>query len=295
MTATHSVVPLGLLHARRIQRWLTGLRLDLKTQTTSGDHPPISREQPPILGVPRESAEGSSTGASDLLYHSLYRRFSDRMGGTCLERAVGGCWPLTEAQHSNLLELQAVMLVLQHFKPLIQGKHVLVRSDNHTTVAYINRQGGVRSIALLTAAENLWLWVSLIVLSLRALHIPGRETGGADLMSRGGPLLDEWRLHPEAVLDSVRESRGGPVRQSAQQPLCPVVLPGPGEAGAAVSHPSGPRSPPGAVVRGVTQMMVGQPWAIPQVWGALSQEAGAIGALPTLGQPLQAWLLRGTG
>ena len=45
----------------------------------------------------------------------------------------------------------------------------------------------------------------------------------------------------------------------------------------------------------VTQMMVGQPWAIPQVWGALSQEAGAIGALPTLGQPLQAWLLRGTG
>ena len=91
------------------------------------------------------------------------------------------------------------MLVLQHCKPLIQGKQVLVRSDNHTTVAYINRQGGVRSIAWLTAAENLWLWVSQIVLSLRALHIPGRENRGADLMSRGGPLPDEWRLHPEVV------------------------------------------------------------------------------------------------
>ncbi|KAL3062121.1 hypothetical protein OYC64_010101 [Pagothenia borchgrevinki] len=45
----------------------------------------------------------------------------------------------------------------------------------------------------------------------------------------------------------------------------------------------------------VTQMMVGQPWMVPQVWGALSQEAGAIGVLPTLGQPLQAWLLRETG
>jgi len=42
-------------------------------------------------------------------------------------------------------------------------------------------------------------------------------------------------------------------------------------------------------------MKVGQPWALPQFWGAMSQEAGAIGALPTLGQPLQAWLLRGTG
>ena len=40
MTAAHSVVPLGLLHARRMQMWFTGLRLDLKTQTTSGGHPP---------------------------------------------------------------------------------------------------------------------------------------------------------------------------------------------------------------------------------------------------------------
>jgi len=97
------------------------------------------------------------------------------------------------------LELRAVGLVLQHFKPVIQGKHVLVRSDNLTTVAYINRQGGVRSAALLTTAENLWLWASEIVLSLRVLHIPGLENGGADLMSRGGPLPDEWVLHLEVV------------------------------------------------------------------------------------------------
>ena len=45
----------------------------------------------------------------------------------------------------------------------------------------------------------------------------------------------------------------------------------------------------------MTQMKVGQPWAIPQFWGAMSQGAGAIGASPNLGRPLQAWLLRGTG
>ena len=29
-------------------------------------------------------------------------------------------------------------------------------------------------------------------------------------------------------------------------------------------------------------MKVGQPWALPQFWGAMSQEGGAIGALPTV-------------
>jgi len=93
---------------------------------------------------------------------------------TVLKRAIGGRWSLTETRHSNLL-----VLVLQHFKPLIRGRHVLVRSDNSTTVAYINRQGGVRSAALLTTVEKLWLWASEVVLSLRALHIPGLKNRGA--------------------------------------------------------------------------------------------------------------------
>ena len=44
----------------------------------------------------------------------------------------------------------------------------------------------------------------------------------------------------------------------------------------------------------MTQILASQPWTIPQFW-ALSQEAGAIGVLPILGQLLQAWLLYGTG
>lgn len=39
-------------------------------------------------------------------------------------------------------------------------------------------------------AEDLWLW-ALTLLSLRALHIPGVENKGADIMSSGGPLPDE--------------------------------------------------------------------------------------------------------
>ena len=77
---------------------------------------------------------GNSAGAGDLLRHGVQDASVTGWGGTCLERAIGGGWPLTETRHINLLELRAVVLVLKHFKPLLQGKHVLVRSDNHTTV-----------------------------------------------------------------------------------------------------------------------------------------------------------------
>lgn len=48
-------------------------------------------------------------------------------------------------------KLQVVLPVLQHFTPLIQGRHVLVRNDNHTAMAYINRQGKLYFARLLTA------------------------------------------------------------------------------------------------------------------------------------------------
>lgn len=35
--------------------------------------------------------------------------------------------------------------------------------------------------------------------SLRAVHVPGRLNGGADLLSRGGPQVRKWRLHPRIV------------------------------------------------------------------------------------------------
>lgn len=66
-------------------------------------------------------------------------------------------------------------------RPVVQGKHVLVRTDNCTTVAYIHRQGGVLSTSLL--AENLWLWASEYLLSLNTLHVLGLENRGVDLMT----------------------------------------------------------------------------------------------------------------
>jgi len=80
MAAAHSVVQLGLLHMRRLQRWFAGLCLDLKRHM-SGNYLPLSGGQPPVLGVPSASPEGSSAGASDLLHHGVHRCIRDRMGG----------------------------------------------------------------------------------------------------------------------------------------------------------------------------------------------------------------------
>src|SRR4029434_10303310 len=67
-------------------------------------------------------------------------------GAVCEGRSVNGVWSVTEvASHINVLELRTVVLALQHFLPRLSGQHVLVRTDNTATLAYINRQGGVRS------------------------------------------------------------------------------------------------------------------------------------------------------
>lgn len=335
MAAAHPVVPLGLLHMRRLQRWFASLRLDLKRQKFRLlTVPPTVQGNLQYWGSPQHLVTGTPLGRVTS-YTSVFTDASLMgWGGTCLGRAIGGVWPPGEDRHINLLELQAVFLVLQHFSHLLGGRHVLVRTDNRTTVAYINRQGGVHSAALLAMAENLWSWASEHLQSLRALHIPGIENRGADLMSRGGPLEDEWRLQPEVVQQIWTRFGRATVdlfanRSNTHCPhwfsLDPQDHPPLGVD--AFAHAPWPRGllyafPPLRLIpqllervrverlrvilvapdrrsapwyAELTAMMATSPWPIPQFRGALSQEAGAIQALPILGQPLQAWLLKGTG
>ena len=70
MAAAHLMVPLGLL--TRLQRWFAGLRLDPKRhERRLVTIPPLNGGQPPLLGVPKASAEGNSAGAGDLLRHRV--------------------------------------------------------------------------------------------------------------------------------------------------------------------------------------------------------------------------------
>ncbi|XP_056088591.1 trichohyalin [Rhinichthys klamathensis goyatoka] len=65
-----------------------------------------------------------------------------------------------------------------------------------SVVAYINRQGGIRSGNLYAMARDLLMWAQANLSSLRAAHIPGVQNVGADMLSRGNtPLVS--REHPD--------------------------------------------------------------------------------------------------
>ncbi len=66
------------------------------------------------------------------------------------------------------------------------------------TVAYINRQGGLRFRRMSQLARHLLLWSQKHLRSLRAIHIPGLLNRAADELSRAA-LPGEWRLHPQTA------------------------------------------------------------------------------------------------
>ena len=76
---------------------------------------------------------------------NLYRCIKRRVGRSN-EFIARGTWSLPESKlHINYLELKAVFLALKEFQKLCIGKMVLVATDNSTVVAYINKEGGMRS------------------------------------------------------------------------------------------------------------------------------------------------------
>ncbi|KAK5890741.1 hypothetical protein CesoFtcFv8_014232 [Champsocephalus esox] len=121
-------------------------------------------------------------------------------GGIYEGRPVRGLWNRDfQWAHINYLELLAVFLTLKCFLPFLRGNHVLVRTDNTTTILCINHQGGLRSLQLHMLARKLILWSGRRLLSLRATRVPGVMNLGAELLSRGAPLYADWTLHPRIV------------------------------------------------------------------------------------------------
>ncbi len=167
--------------------------------TASGYHPAVSPLPQPLdgpylsmgRGAPRTSVPAYCC-PNRCLQHGL-GRYMQRAGSLgALDRAPRLLW------HINCLELWAVHLALWQLRPLLLGKHVLVRTDN-TVLSYINRLGGIRSHCMSQLARHLRLWSHTQFKSLRAAHIPGQLNRVADALSRQLTFPGEWRLHPETI------------------------------------------------------------------------------------------------
>lgn len=187
MASVISVVQLGLLWMRDFQRWVAALRLCPRRHlsrrvkiTPACVLAPCPWEDRTLL------ATGVALGAVSSRVTMTKDASRSGWGATMLGRAVNGTWDPRLAQaHINLLELWAVFFALKHFLQFLQGRHVLVKTDNTTVVAYINRQGGTRSLQLHRLAQKIIMWSSTRLMSLRATHVPGVLNRGADLLSRG--------------------------------------------------------------------------------------------------------------
>ena len=121
-------------------------------------------------------------------------------GATLHPRQVAGRWgPDHRSSHINVLEMLAVSNALQHFQSSVTGRSVLIRCDNTTVVAYINRQGGTRSAQLCAITWTIFQWCICHSVILSAVHLPGEENSAADALSRGWIRPTEWSLHPQVA------------------------------------------------------------------------------------------------
>ncbi|XP_035006832.1 uncharacterized protein LOC118103838 [Hippoglossus stenolepis] len=197
MASVLVVVPLGRLHMRPVQRWVASLKLS-----------PTHRHRQVLVSMAcvhalrpwrRTGFLTKGVAMGTVMARRVITTDASLVGwgATHEGRTVSGTWSLLmQSAHINYLELLAVSLALKHFLPLLRGQHVLVRTDNTTVVAYINRQGGLRSRHLNTLAHRLIVWSSSHLLSLRATHVPGTRNWGADLLSRGSPRYKDWKIRP---------------------------------------------------------------------------------------------------
>ena len=123
---------------------------------------------------------------------------------------TGGTWSSYECEsHINVLEMKAVLLGLQSFFSDHKNIEILVKSDNTTTVSYINRLGGSKSSECEILTKKIWQFCESRDMWIMATHIPGVDNEAADFMSRHFTDNTEWTLNPH-IFDLICEKWGYP-------------------------------------------------------------------------------------
>ena len=186
LTATEKQVHLGRLHMRPMQwhlknNWRVPESLEKVVPILKSLHPHLRwlQESNVLPGQPLHP-----------LKHAL-QIFTDTSkegwGAHLNERTARGTWSIPESKlHINHLEVKAVFLALKEFQDLCSNNIVLVATDNTTVVAYINKEGGMKSGSLCALLWRILSWCTRKQVTLKARHIPGRLNVIADKLSRLG-------------------------------------------------------------------------------------------------------------
>lgn len=131
-------------------------------------------------------------------------------GACCNKENTRGWWTVIEQKnHINLLELQAIFLGLKCFARDLKNCNILIRSDNTTAIAYVNRMGSVQHEKLNKLARILWQWCEQRNLWVFASYINTTDNWKADLESRALQPETEWSLAKSAFL-KIKNKLGSP-------------------------------------------------------------------------------------
>ena len=130
-------------------------------------------------------------------------------GASCNGRSTGGPWTPTEATcHINFLELKGAFFALRSFTSEMKDSYILLRLDNVTAIAFLNKMGGTHSQDLSDLAVETWRWCLQRGIVIHAEHLPGKENVEADWESRHVHDSSDWRLDRQVFLEL--ENRLGP-------------------------------------------------------------------------------------
>lgn len=189
------VIPRGRLHCRKMQIFLRRFN-----KTRSRHKEAIPRLVRQELVWWRGATHQTSPIHNPPATHFLATDASDIGWGAQLDGTLAsGVWTAQQKSwHSNKKELFAVMAAIKQNLNLVKGSHVQIQSDNRTLIAYIRKEGGTKSLMLLTLTSQLLRLVDQYKITLSAHYLPGRYNIVADRLSRGKQPA-EWHLLPQVT------------------------------------------------------------------------------------------------
>ena len=110
------------------------------------------------------------------------------------EKARGWWTGQNKNEHINILELRAALNGLKCFARNESNCEILLRIDNTTAIAYINKMGGIQHKSLYEAAKEIWQWCEAKNIHIYASYINTKDNYLADSESRSLPPETEWEL-----------------------------------------------------------------------------------------------------
>lgn len=117
-------------------------------------------------------------------------------GACCGVSQANGFWNGKEkGHHINWLELRAAFFGLKCFATKKSHCNILLRIDNMTAIACINRMGSTRYLHLNNITKKIWDWCEARNIFIFASYINTKENVTADFLSRNKSSNSEFELN----------------------------------------------------------------------------------------------------